>query len=67
MGKSKAKKPEAAKKAASPVTPENEDVQRAGEAERKRLTKQKGRSASYRVNPAAGGQFGNMLKTRTGD
>ena len=67
MGGAKAKKPEDPQRAAAPVTPEDPQVQAAGEAERRRLQQQQGRSASYRVNPAAGGQFANMLKKKTGD
>lgn len=67
MGGPKAQKPPAPEKAAAPVTPENAEVQAAGEAERRRLQQQKGRQTTYQVNPAAGGQFANMLKKRTGD
>ena len=60
-------KPKPPEKAAAPVTPENAEVQAAGEAERRRLQQQQGRNTTYQVNPMAGGQFTNMLKTRTGD
>ena len=67
MSSPKAQRPTPAQAAAAPVTPENPEVQAAGEAERRRLQKQHGRATTYRVNPMAGGQFTNMLKTRTGD
>ncbi len=63
----KAQKQKDPAKAAAPITPENPEVQAAGEAERRRLQQQQGRATTYRVNPMAGGQFANMLKTRTGD
>lgn len=67
MGKPKAQKQQDPQKAAAPVTPEDSQVQAAGEAERKRLQQQQGRQTTYKVNPIAGGQFANMLKKRTGD
>lgn len=63
----KAQKPTAAQASPAPVTPENAEVKAAGEAERRRLMLAKGRNTTYQVNPMAGGQFTNMLKTRTGD
>jgi hypothetical protein len=67
MGKPKPEKSADPEKAAAPVTPENAEVQAAGEAERRRLQQQNGRQTTYQVNPIAGGQFANMRKKRTGD